>query len=71
MFMVQYGYEDNIDLMGVWMQCTSCSRNVHCNISDSVGKDTIPVFLKYVLFYRCGISWLIQTKEKIYFDDDK
>ena len=41
------------------------------NISKTVTKDIIPVFIKAVVFHRVCLSLIIQTKEKIWFDVDE
>ena len=51
MFIVQFLYENNKELMGVWIVCDTFKIHVHWNISDSVRKDIILVFIKYFVFH--------------------
>ena len=65
MVMVQFSYKDNEDLARVLIICARSKRNVNFNISDKVGKDTIHVFIKSVVFHHVDISWLIQSEDKL------
>ena len=58
--MVQFGYEDNEYMMVVWVQCARYNRHVHCEISDSVIKYMIPVFIQSV-FLSC-LSFAVNPK---------
>ena len=56
---------------GVWIQCKIFKNSFHFQISKTVSKYIIPVFIRAILFHRVGILWMIQTKEKIDFSDDE
>ena len=50
MFVAKILYGDNKYLVGEWIWCTSCDRHVHYDISDSVTKYIISVFITIVCF---------------------
>ena len=60
MFIVKFEYENNIELIGVYIHFDGCKRHVHCNISEAVGKYIITVFIKSVVFHHVGILWLFK-----------
>ena len=68
--MIIFEYEHNTDLIVVWIQYGHCNRNVHCNITEEVGKDIIPVFIKAAVLHYVGIYLLIQRKYQIKYDVD-
>ena len=51
----------------MFIQYDNCSNNLHWNTTEEVFKETIPIFIKAVVFQNVGLSWLIKPKEKIDF----
>ena len=63
MFLVMFQYQQNIKLFYVWIQCEYFIKNVHCEITEEVGKVIILVFIKSVLFQHVGILLIIQSNQ--------
>ena len=68
--MVKYQFEDDY-VTGVWIQCTNSKKLFPCPLYETVTIDTIPVFIKAIVFHHVSISWMTQTKEKFNFSVDE
>ena len=60
LFMVQFEYKF-FDTTGVWIQCNNSNK---FQISKTLEKYILPVFIKAVMFHHVGIYWMIETREQ-------
>ena len=66
LFKVQFKF-DTDEVTDICIQCNCFKKTVTCKFSEIVMIDILPVFIKAVVFYHVGLSWMIETEQKYKF----
>ena len=67
MFMIKIYYKDNNITRGISTKCINIKKLGSYELKNGNISETIPVFVKSVVFQNIGISWIIESKELVKF----
>ena len=66
LFRVQFEIKYDV-VVSLWTRCINCCKRFHCDVTENVSEEIIPVLSKLWFFSNVGISSMIQSQEQIYF----
>ena len=55
-------YKDEVT--EVFIQCNSCNKTTTCQFFETVLIEFYPGFIKSIVFYHAGLSWMIEIKDQ-------
>ena len=53
------------------IQCNCCNKTVICKFSETTTIYILPFFIKTIVLYHVGLSWMILTKEQYEFSAEE
>ena len=72
MFKIRIIYDETIDNKdvpeAVGIICTNCGKSIGCSLDNQNIEDFITIFVSNMVFQNVGLSWIIQSNQKLNFD---